>query len=70
MISWGCPIQMSFLNYFSSEASPRQTSSQYIDFNFNNNVRMQEQFGYRTPAQAPGEALTEDIAAQYPIAPS
>ena len=59
---------MSFQNYFSSEASPRQTSSQYIDFN--NHVRMQEQFGYRTPAQAPGEALTEDIAAQYPIAPS
>ena len=46
----------------------REAISRYIDFY--NNVRMQERFGNRTPAQVRREALEADVAAQYPIAPN
>ena len=61
-------MEMYYLNHFIEEASLRRAIAQY--FVFCNNVRMQERFGNRTPAQVRREALEADIAAQYPIAPN
>ena len=66
---WGIlKTEMYYLNHFTDEASLRRAINRYIDFY--NNVRMQERFGNRTPAQVRRAALEADIAAQYPIAPN
>ncbi len=66
---WGIlKTEMYDLNQFTDEASLRTAIAQYIDFY--NNVRMQGRFGNRTPSQVRSEALSADIAAQYPIAPN
>lgn len=66
---WGIiKTEMYYLNRFHDESTLRKAISQYIDFY--NNVRMQERFGNRTPAQVRNEAMESDVAAQYPIAPN
>lgn len=57
--------EMYYLNHFTGETSLHRAITQYIDFY--NNVRVQERFGNRTPAQVRREALGANIPAQYPL---